>query len=193
MCFFVYTEQSFLKVWLFHPSSCERSTHTLRLLAHLGKDITSVSLLWFLPRSQPHDSVQDCMIWVFGRCALKGSGRNVAERTAAKAPRSCNNRLRRSLTERRAGDWERRLQVTAHLDFHLSKPCLLWLTRASHRGIDFPGKRWMWHAPQLWENPGSCGQRRFLEIWKGIGVTLRWQCDVVRSLEKTNQTIVDFF
>lgn len=80
-----------------------------------------------------------------------------------------------ALAQKPAAGFERWLLVTAHLDFHLSKPCLLWLTRRSRRGIDFSGKDGCGTLHSCEKKPGSCGQRRFSKIWRGIGVTLRWQ------------------
>lgn len=63
----------------------------------------------------------------FLKVYLEAGGRNFNGVEKKKAPRSCENTTK---THTLAADFERWLQVTAHLDFHLSKACLLWLTRA---------------------------------------------------------------
>lgn len=82
----------------------------------------------------------------WGSCCqrVKWSGRNLKEtkggrglqrRHLAAVTTQCNTH-----TERRARDFKRLLEVTAHLDFHSSNPVYSrWLNR-NRQGIDFPGK-----------------------------------------------------
>lgn len=126
----------------------------------------------------------------FWRCILKqlvpaGEGirqkfNRVGQRGAAKAPHSCKNMLRHTRSR-----WDEQETLNGGsrwlhtLTAIYQNPVYFgWQDRAAEESTS--QERWMWRAPQLWEKAGSCGQRRFLEIWRGIGVTLRWQSGMER-------------
>lgn len=118
-------------------------------LCHFLALIFANVCLRFLPRSRPLETDQDCVSraseGVFWSQRVKGSCRNLTvhseRRRHLAAVKTHWDTHTHSHRERRAqGFFERRLQVTAHLDSHLSKPCLLWLTRLNHGGIDFTAK-----------------------------------------------------
>lgn len=80
-----------------------------------------------------------------------------------------------TLTQRK--DFECKLQVTAHLGFHLSKPCLLWLTNWGCRGIDFLAKMDA-ACSHLGEKPWQLWPEAVPKIKKGTGVRMGWKSGI---------------
>lgn len=92
----------------------------------------------------------------FLKVHLEAGGRNCNGVGKKKAPRSCENTTK---THTLAADFERWLQVTAHLDFHLSKACLLWLTRAEPQRNRLPR--------QKMDAARSAAVRKAWQLWPG--------------------------
>lgn len=143
----------------------------LRWLAHLGEDAQDVLRLLVFARFwlwslQMHVSgfylgpglvrYSRSERAEFLKVYLEAGGRNCNGVGKKKAPRSCENTTK---THTLAADFERWLQVTAHLDFHLSKACLLWLTRAEPQRNRLPR--------QKMDAARSAAVRKAWQLWPG--------------------------
>lgn len=120
--------------------------------------------------SEPPETFQEWVSswrWVW-KPANKGIRLNKAgERPPEKTTRSWKNTLRNKIWAVASGD------RTPWLPFIKSLFTLAGKMEPQRNGL--PQERLM----QPREKPGSCCQRPFVEIWRGIGVTRRWQSDVL--------------
>ena len=161
-------------IWDDWPTSAAEHQEILRLLVFVVCLALFENVRLMFP-TRPPETARDCE-QSFCRCVPKpllpeGVGiRQKFNGVRQTTPRSCNN------TQTHTG-FKRRLQVTAHLDFHSSKACLLWLTRLSRNRIDFQGK--MDVAPSTSAGESLAAVARGYS--QRFGVVQRWKCGCRRE------------